>query len=83
MKIMLDSTCPRCGFTSSSFGLSVELAREIAESHVCADGVHTVSGEPVERVVLGPGERLTREEMEVDARTKRPYRSIFKKENVH
>jgi hypothetical protein len=57
MKLMLDSTCSHCGFRSSSFGLSVELAREIAQSHVCADGTRMVSGEPVERRVPGPGER--------------------------
>lgn len=57
MKTFLDSTCPRCGFRSSSTDLSLDIVREIAASHVCVDGVRTVSGEPVERQVPGPGER--------------------------
>lgn len=57
MRIFLDSTCPRCGARSSSAGISLDVAREITRSHVCADGVSTISGEPVERIVLGPGER--------------------------
>jgi hypothetical protein len=57
MKIFLDSTCPRCGASFSTIGLSVEVTREIAALHVCADGFATTSSEPVERHVDGPGER--------------------------
>jgi hypothetical protein len=57
MRTFLDSTCPRCGARSSSQGLSVAEAREIAKIHVCADGARTEGGDLVERVVPGPGER--------------------------
>ena len=62
MRIFLDTTCPRCGARESTSGLSADEVREIAKSHVCADGVRTESGPPIERIVLGPGERLKDEE---------------------
>lgn len=59
---MRDSICPRCGACSSATGVSIEIAREIAASHVCVDGVATVGGDTVVRVVLGPGERTLDDE---------------------
>jgi hypothetical protein len=66
MRILLDSVCSRCGFRSSTEGLDLELAREVAASHVCADGLSVTSGEPIERVTFGPGEVLS--PFEVEAR---------------
>lgn len=57
MRLMLDSTCKRCGWTSTLTEVSIELAREFAKDHVCADGVRGEMREPVERRVPGPGER--------------------------
>ena len=59
MKKVLDLICPRCNFRASVEGLSIEVAREIASLHVCADGVAVPRGAAViERVLYGPGERL-------------------------
>ncbi len=57
MRRMLDSTCPRCGFRTSSEGLPEHVVRDLAAMHVCADGTPTIGGEPTERLVPGPGER--------------------------
>lgn len=59
MRIYFDTTCPRCGWTESATGVDRDTARAIAATHVCADGGRAeVSGEPTERRVPGPGERL-------------------------
>jgi len=57
MRILLDITCPRCGWTTSTQGLSTEVTKELAAQHVCPDGWHVAAGDPVERRVPGPGER--------------------------
>lgn len=57
MRHFLDTTCPRCGASTSTEGASLEYVRIIAAAHVCADGVRTPAGEPVARDVPGPGER--------------------------
>ena len=60
MRIFYDTTCPRCGHRMTTTG--PEMARIVASMHHCADGVKTRSSAPVERVVPGPGERLSDEE---------------------
>jgi hypothetical protein len=57
MRRMLDTTCPRCGILSSHEGLPDHVVNDLRDFHVCADGVKWRSGEPVERLVPGPGER--------------------------
>lgn len=58
MRMFLDTVCPRCGTKTSILGVSEEVARLVAEMHVCGDGVATVSGALTVRWVPGPGERL-------------------------
>jgi hypothetical protein len=63
MKRVWDSTCPRCGWRMTIEGFSFTLASEVATyGHVCADGMQMPSGQPVERVVPGPGERTRLDE---------------------
>lgn len=56
MRQRFEMVCPRCGVAEFS-GVGVEVARVMAATHVCPDGVRTTAEEPVERWIPGPGER--------------------------
>lgn len=57
MRRLLDTTCPRCGCTTTVEGLTFREVETVALAHVCPDGERRPAGRPVERIVPGPGER--------------------------